>query len=58
MELPEGQFFKCFAEPQFPTRPVRSMIPPIIPRRIALTESFLGAASIEGNQGELDGADF
>jgi hypothetical protein len=30
----------------------------LILRRIVLTESFLGAASIEGNQGELDGADF
>jgi hypothetical protein len=40
------------AEPQFPTRSA------IIPGRMALTESFLGAVSIDGNQGELDGAAF
>jgi hypothetical protein len=52
MELPEDQFSNALQSRSF------QRVPPIIPRRIALTESFLGAASIEGNQGELDGADF
>ena len=59
MELPEGQFSNALLAQQIPGgRAAVSNAFRNNPGKNSADESFLGAVSIEGNQGELDGADF